>query len=206
MNSTNREVGSPETSFIVDVRSGQPQVAVLLFDGVEETEAVASIDILRRAGVAVTTIKCSCESNEVTTQHGIIMRAENCFDQAEGDVFDAVVVPGGDRHRSLAIQACDEATKFIIRHYEKKKIIASCCTGIPLLSQLGILKNHRITVHSMFKEEVEAKEKLDDAVVIDDHVLTSKGLATILEFNLALIEMLMGRDQRENVETDILVD
>ncbi|KAL0216479.1 hypothetical protein P9112_008663 [Eukaryota sp. TZLM1-RC] len=205
MEQANRPIGSPERAFVVDIRSGQPSAAVLMYDGVEEVEAVCSIDLLRRAGIAVTTIKCSCEDSEVIGLHNIRMRAENCFDNiAEDDIFDCIVVPGG-RHATTILD-CDDAKSFVNRHYKKGKIIAGCCTGLVVLSELGITANHKAAVPSALKHRVNAKEISDDIFVIDENVLTSKGMATIFEFNLTLIEMLFGRDAREAVEIDVVLD
>ncbi|KAL0213270.1 hypothetical protein RCL1_006896 [Eukaryota sp. TZLM3-RCL] len=134
-----------------------------------------------------------------------MFRAENCMESiAEDDLYSAVVIVGG-RTTTEALN-CPQATEFVERHYKRKKLIAATCTGLVAISALHILKNHKVTVHSRLKDRVEAREYSDQALTLDENVLTSRGIVTILDFALKIVEILAGTEAKESVEYEILTD
>lgn len=177
---------------------------VILAQGFEEIEAVTVIDILIRAGIAVTT--AGLNAIEVKGSHGIILVADKKLDTIKED-FHACVLPGG--LAGAKNLAASEKVNLIIKQLHKNgKIIAAICASPAIvLAPAGILKNKTATCYpgmqNKFGKETIFKET---AVVIDGNIITSRGPATALLFTLSIVEILCGKESRAKLEKDTLLE
>ena len=100
------------------------KAAVFLIDGFEETEAIATVDILRRGEVEVTTVSLSGREM-VNGKHGIQVRADSLFENAHGEVFDMLVIPGGTTDYTKHDLLLD-----LVRRYDREgKNLAAICAA-----------------------------------------------------------------------------
>lgn len=173
------------------------KVYVFLADGTEEVEALAAIDLLRRAGVDVTTVSVM-EKEEIVGSHKVCIRADERFgasDYADGDML---VLPGG-MPGTLRLKE-HEGLRQVLRQYARdKKYLAAICAAPTVLGSNGLLAEKRAVCYPGNEGELVGAEITDEAVVRDGQFITSKGLGTAIDFSLELITVLKGAEAAEQV-------
>ncbi|MEE9141472.1 MAG: DJ-1 family glyoxalase III [Gammaproteobacteria bacterium] len=171
-------------------------VLVPLADGCEEIETITIVDLLRRAEIDVTT--AALTGHEVTGSHDITIRADKTLDDALQDDYDMVVLPGGMPGADHLEN--DQRLRELLRAMaESEKFTAAICAAPKVLGAAGLLDGRRATSFPGFLDSYPV-EHSDDAVVRDGLVITSRGPGTAMDFALALIEALAGKQRRDEVE------
>lgn len=171
------------------------RVLVPLMEGFEEIEAITLIDILRRGGIEVVTAGLS--PNPIVGAHGIAILAEKSLAAIQASDFDAIVLPGGIG--TAALRADVHVKRLVQEFYSQGKVTAAICAAPTVLSDLGMLVGRRATSHPSKKSEISAAVYLEDPVVEDGPIITSRGAGTAMAFALALLERLQGKQQAEAV-------
>lgn len=171
---------------------------VFFADGFEEMEAFASVDVLRRAGVNVQMI--SVTSGEIVTgAHGVPVlcdkNIENC------DFFDAdlILLPGGMPGAST-LGECADLQKLILKMAKEDKPIAAICAAPMVLGKLGVLKGKKATCYPGFDQYLEGAEYTGAMVQKDGNIITGKGPGAALDFALAVVDLLCGKDKVEELK------
>lgn len=173
-------------------------IYLFLADGFEETEAVATADIIRRAGLSV--LLCSIGDRLVTGAHGIKIRADLTVNDCDFSDMDAVVLPGG-MPGTLNLSKCDTITELLNRQNKNKKLIAAICAAPTILANLGILKGKTATVYPSFKEEIVKKGAIfSEDPVICENIITANGPDTAIEFGLLIVQYFCGDERRVQIE------
>jgi protein deglycase len=175
------------------------RVLIPLAEGFEEIEAVTIIDLLRRAGIEV--VSAALAPGQVTGSHGISLLPDSDLDAALGQNFDMVVLPGGMPGTSNL--AADERLLSMLRLMaDSERFTAAICAAPSVLAKAGLLAGKRATSFPGFltAESAPGTILLDDAVVEDGKVITSRGPGTAMDFALTLIERLAGAAVRGEVE------
>lgn len=167
------------------------RVLVLLAAGFEEIEAVAVIDLLRRAGIDTRT--ASLGPREVTGSHGITVAADLALDSVDPDDFEMIVLPGG-LPGADHLKADNRVLALLRRFAVAGRYTAAICAAPGVLAHAGLLDGRTATSYPGFLRPDSAPGlKLSEApVVIDGKVVTSRGPGTAMEFGLALIGLLEG--------------
>ena len=165
---------------------------LILTDDVEEIEALAPVDLLRRSGANVV-VASRTGSLEVRGRSGIVVKAECLLgDAAAEGPFDLVIVPGGPGHKTL--RAEPRVVALVKQQAAAGRLVGAICAGPTVLKDAGILKERHYTGHfSILPEMPEIDEGPD--VVIDGNVITSRGAGTAVAFGLALVEKLFDREK-----------
>ena len=172
---------------------------VLLFDGVEEIEAISAIDVLRRGRIDVTT--ASIKNATVTGAHQIKLTAD--IVGIPQNVYDAVVIPGGPG--ILALRHNAQIENLIQQQYESSRLVAAICAAPIILNDLGILEKHRYTAHASMINELP-NARLHEMVVTDGHVITACGPAAGVNFGLAILKYLTTVDLAKGVAHAMMCD
>ncbi len=169
-------------------------VLVPLAEGFEEMEAVIIIDVLRRAEIDVTVAGLS-GPGPVLGSRGISVVAEADMADAEGQVFDAVVLPGG-LGGTLAMRADPRVVEAVRASEAAGRLTAAICAAPLVLKAAGLSEGRTLTAHPSVQEELEAAGATlgTTRVVRDGQLLTSRGPGTAMEFALALVAELVGDD------------
>ena len=173
------------------------RVLVPLADGCEELEAVTIIDILRRAGIEV--VAAGLKPGPVTASRGVILMPDATLDEALRQEFDLVALPGGKAGME-GLRADPRIIALLQRYAAAGRYTAAICAAPAVLAQAGLLAGRRATSYPGFLDAVEGVDLREDPVVQDDRVITSRGPGTAMDFALALVEELAGKDRRREVE------
>jgi 4-methyl-5(b-hydroxyethyl)-thiazole monophosphate biosynthesis len=159
---------------------------VLLADGFEEIEAVTIIDVLRRGEVSVTT--ASLGGKRVSGSHDIVLEADTTLDNVNVGDYDALVLPGGPASKTLREDARAQAT--IKKAAETGKLLAAVCAAPTALEVAGALRGKRATVYP--GNQLPSAHLVEERVVEDGNVITSRGPGTTMAFALKVVERLSG--------------
>lgn len=179
------------------------EVLVLVAPGFEEIEATTIIDVLRRCGVKVTV--AGTVNNWIKGANGIKLIPDRSIEEIQMKDFDAVVLPGGDpgfknlRKDKRVIAIVKEA-------FKSKKIIAAICAAPAVLSNAGVLKNKKCTIYPGMEIELNkgGGKPIEDIVVEDSNIITSRGPATAFAFALKISEKLVGKKVSEKIRKQTL--
>lgn len=174
-----------------------PSALVLIFDGVEEIEALTPVDLLRRAGVEVDLFTVGNDP-VVTGRNGIGIRGQACFDQLQ-KAYDLLVVPGGPGHAALLDNG--PVLNALTEHAKRGGLLGSICAGPLVLQKAGLLEGKCFTAFPatahLFSQPPES-----DPVVKDHGLITSRGAGTAYAFALALVEALCGSDSSNAIANE----
>jgi len=175
----------------------QKRVLVPIGNGTEEMEAVITIDVLRRAGAAVTvasvendlTVKCS---------RGVIILADTLIKDA-GSQYDLIACPGG-MPGAERLRDSDELFKLIDQQKAAGKLYAAiCATPAVFFEAKGIIDGKKATAHPAFSDKLANQAAVADRVVVDGKLTTSRGPGTAFEFALALVKQLYGEEKMREI-------
>lgn len=176
-------------------------IFLFLIDGFEEIEAIATIDVLRRAGLDVTTVSLMGRL-VVRGSHGIPVTADTLFEDAPLAEAGMLVLPGG----TPAYNDHEGVKKAIKTFYDKGGKVAAICASPMVFGGLGILKGRNATCYPGFEKYLDgATLQTDRAVVVDGNVITGRGPGLTVDFALTLVEILAGRTKRDEVAGQLLV-
>ncbi len=178
-------------------------VYIFLADGFEEVEGLTSVDLLRRAGVEVRMISVTGQ-REITGARGIHVVADELFENVKEEA-DMLVLPGG-MPGTIHLREHEALGKMLLEYDKQKKWIAAICAAPSVFGKLGILKDRNATSYPTCLDDYPCGKYLEDAVVIDNHVITSRGVATAIDFALALIQVLVGEEKADEVAASILYE
>jgi len=173
--------------------------------GVEEIEFVAVVDILRRADVEV--VMVSLDGKPVTGRSNIMIAADACLPNVMNEDWDMVVLPGGLPNAHLLR---DDANVRIVvgRLRNERKSIAAICAAPTALAAYGITAGKRVTSYPSCQQEMEELQPssvyVNENVVEDDFLTTSRGPGTAVEFALRLVAKLCGEDKSEEIRQSIV--
>lgn len=176
---------------------------VPLAAGFEETEAVTILDLLRRAGMRVTAAGLTAGS--VTGSRGIAVVPDAALHAVTDQTFDLIALPGG-RDGADRLAASARLRTLLRRAWENKLLIGAICAAPRALARAGLLSGRRVTSFPGALDGFETADWIycEEPVVVDGHLVTSRGPGTAIDFTLTLIEMALGRRRRREVEVRLM--
>ena len=177
-----------------------PKVLVPLAQGCEELEAVTIIDILVRGGVEVVTASLD-ENRIISASRGVQLVAQTELASLIEDSFDMIVLPGGLPGADY-LQQDVRVIAMLQKTVSEGGIVAAICAAPQVLVSAGLLDGKQATSYPGRFDVKPAigMQYLEQGVVEDGQVITSKGPGTAMDFSLTLIEKLQGKAKRTEVE------
>lgn len=167
-------------------------VYIFLADGFEDIEAIAPLDILRRAKIETRTVGVTGMS--VTTAHGLTVQADCALDEVDIEKCEMLVLPGGGKGtENLKASPC--VNELVRQADENGKLIAAICAAPTIFAELGLLKGRRAVCFPSMESVLEqngARIQRDESVTHDGHIITARAAGVSLDFGLLLVSMLRG--------------
>lgn len=179
-----------------------PRVAMLLADGFEEVEAVAIVDVLRRAGIDV--VIAGLHAGPVTSARSVRLVPDTVIDAVKAGDFDMVVLPGGQPGADN-LNADPRVRELVQNFYGSGKLTGAICAAPYVLANAGVLDGRHATAYPSYKERLGTAVYEEKAVVEDGNVLTSRGAGTALCFALAIVEKLTSREKALKIKEAMLI-
>lgn len=177
-------------------------VLVPLAQGCEELEAVTVVDLLRRAGIEVVT--AGLDAQPVHASRGVTLLPDMSLDAALQQEFDMIVLPGG-LPGADHLRDDPRVIDLLKKMAAADRFTAAICAAPRVLAHAGLLDGKRATSFpgALDIDTIPGLEYQETAVVTDDKVITSRGPGTAMDFALTLIETLVGRGKRDEVEAGL---
>ena len=179
-------------------------VYLFLAEGFEEIEALTPLDLLRRAGVRVTTVGVSGKT--VRGAHGIEVAADITTKDAakllSKEPIDMVILPGG-MPGTLNLKADPTVNRFIDAAYDGGKFLAAICAAPSILGEKGILRGCEAICFPGFEDSLAGAKLSGKSVVRDGNIITAKGMGVALDFGLMLVSALCGDEKAASLRASV---
>lgn len=182
-----------------------PTVLLAVADGSEEVEFITLADVLRRANIEVTIVSVM-HQRQVTGAHDIQLRADALVADVFEQDFDAIVLPGG-MPGAEHIANNPSLISMLKEQDAKGEVIGAICAApAVVLAKHGLLEGKNAVAYPGFEEGLEqgGATYVDEPVVVDANIITSKGPATAMAFAIKLIEVLVGEIAAKEVAAGLL--
>jgi protein deglycase len=170
---------------------------IFLATGFEETEAIATIDVLRRGKVSLSVISVTGEVM-VTGSHGITVQADLLFEEADFSHGQLLILPGG-MPGTKNLQAHAGLISLLTSHYQAGKWLAAICAAPKILGCLGFLQNKTAICYPGYETDLQGAILSETPVVSDGTIITGKAAGYTIDFALRLVEVLKGKDAADRV-------
>ena len=157
--------------------------------GFEETEAVASLDVIRRAGIDIRTVGVG--SKQVTGSHNITVVCDMDTEEATFTGLDGIILPGG-MPGTVNLDESERVNEAIEFCYANGKLLAAICAAPMIPGKRGMLKGKSAVCYPGFEKYLEGAFVSDKYVVTDGNVITAKGMGSAVEFGLAIAAYFKG--------------
>ena len=178
-------------------------VYMLLGTGFEETEAIAPLDLLRRAGVEVLTV--GLNGKTIYGGHGIGVEADITIDQMDLTNLEMIILPGG-LGGVASIRACKAAMDAVAFAWENDRFVAAICAGPTVLADLGITAGLQATCYPGCEDGMGSAKMIPDAPCVrDGKLITGTSAGCAIPFGLMLIDALKGEAAAKAVKDQIVI-
>lgn len=173
-------------------------IYLFLADGFEECEALAPLDILRRADIEVKTVGIG--KKQILGAHDVLITADLTEDEVILDNnLVGIILPGGmpgtlNLENSKTVQKCVEYA------YEKGLLMAAICAAPSIFGHKGYLNGKNATAYTSFLKDLEGAKISEEPCVTDGNFITAYGAGAAFEFGFQILSYLKGNDTAENMK------
>lgn len=175
------------------------KVLIPLAPGFEEIEAMAIVDILRRAGVEVTI--AGVTDGLIKGLQGVNVQPDELLADVDSSSFDMLVLPGGGA--GVDVLKKDERVLELVKEFIHHKMVGAICAAPNVLKAAGVIKGRKLTCYPSEIEEFP-DEYMDKRVVVDGNLITSQGPGTAIEFACAIVTALISPEKSTEISTGVL--
>lgn len=178
-------------------------IDLFLANGFEEVEALAPLDLLRRAGLAVTTVGIG--GTEITGAHGITVKADIPDSQYNDPNPQLIFLPGG-MPGTLHLANSDTVKRAIETAHRQQAWIAAICAAPSILGDMGLLAGKEATCYPGFEEHLRGAVLSEKRVVRDGTIITAAGMGVANELGFLLVELLCGAEKAQELRHATIAD
>ena len=176
-------------------------IYLFLADGFEIVEAMAPVDMLRRAKLEVKTVGVTGKS--IASSCGVKVECDLSIDEVKPDgEIDAVVLPGG-MPGTKNLEASSAVQSVIDYAAENGKLVAAICAAPSILGHKGLLKGREAIAFPGFESDLEGAKISKDHVVRDGNFITAKGAGVAVDFGLEIVAYLSKRETADAIRASI---
>lgn len=178
-------------------------VYVFLATGFEEIEAIATIDLLRRAGLSTVIVGVEEPGRCISGAHNVSVCADKHISEISLDNAQAIVLPGG--LPGVTNLAASELLIGLVRQaYDAEILIAAICAAPKILGDIGLLNGRKATVYPGFEKYLTGHIPASNGVQIDGNIITATSAGFTLDFALVIIRKLSGENVASEVANSVL--
>lgn len=178
------------------------KICIFMADGVEEVEALAVVDVCRRAGLDISMVSIMGRE-EITSSHQIKIKTDLLLSEVDFDAVDMIVLPGGLKGTEN-LEACIKLMEQVNQFYAQGKWIAAICAAPSIFGHRGILQGRNACSYPTKEAELTGAKVSHNPVEVSDHVITSRGMGTAIDFGLRIIAVLDSEAAAEKIGKQIL--
>lgn len=177
---------------------------VFLAEGFEQVEALAPVDIMRRAEIEVYTVGVGAKV--VTSSHNVPVVADvmDCEIGPDKDC-EGIILPGG-MPGTLNLEKAATVQKFIDYCVENNLLIAAICAAPSILGHKGLLDGKKAVCFPGFEEQLGNADILNDAVVTDGNIITGCGAGAAMKFGFEIVKYIQSEASANHFKAAMLCD
>ncbi len=179
------------------------EVLIPLADGLEEIEAITCIDVLRRAGINVTT--AGLNDHMIKGAHDIVIETDSLIRLIKNKEYDGIVLPGG-LPGATNLRDNKDVIKIVKDINNKGKLVSAICAAPIVLEKAGVIANKNATSYPGFGNDMGSCNYIEDRVVIDGNIITARGPGVALEFALKIVSYLTGEEKIDELKNAMLTN
>ena len=176
---------------------------VFLATGFEETEALGTVDVLRRAELPVETVSITGQ-HAVTGAHHVTIEADSLFEDVCLKDALALVLPGG-LPGATNLNDFEPLRAALKKQYEEGRVVAAICAAPMVLGGLDMVSGRRATCYPSFEKYLPGAHTCGADVEVDGNVITGKGPALVFKFGTAIVAALCGAEKADEVAAGLLM-
>lgn len=173
---------------------------LFLAEGFEITEAMAPLDIMRRAKLNVKTVGVT--GDFVTSSHGVTVKPDMDLTALSYDDLEGVILPGG-MPGTLNLEASEKVLAFVRHSYENGKLVAAICAAPSIFGHMELLEGKNATCFPGFEKDLKGANATGKHVETDGNVITAKGAGCAIEFGQAIVSYAVSADAAHKVLSDM---
>ena len=177
-------------------------IAVFFATGYEEIEALTVVDLTRRAGIETWMVSVT-EERSVTSSHGVTVSMDKVLSEVNFEEVEMMVLPGG-MPGTLNLEACEPLMEKVREFDQKGKYISAICAAPTVFGYLGLLKGKKACCYPGMEEGLEGAEVTYEPFAVADHILTSRGMGTAIDFGLQIVARFQGAEAAEEMAEKIV--
>lgn len=178
-------------------------IYLFLAPGFEEIEVVATIDVIRRANLKITTVSIT-DSRIITGAHGIGIEADTLFADNVYNKARMLILPGG-MPGTTNLGEYSPLTTLIKDHNKRGGKIAAICAAPSILGQMHLLRNQQAVCYPGFEDELVGAFISKEPVVVSGNIITAKGPGYAAQFGLQIVKTLCGEAKATEVAQGMLI-
>ena len=168
------------------------KVLMLFADGFEDVEAVATRDVLARAGISVYDAKIDDNKEIVVSSHKMSFSGFKSAKNIDVDEYEAIILPGGSVGVNNLLQS-SLVDSLVQKFYNANKLVCAICAAPMVLGKNGLLHNRRYTCYPGCNEGLDGIYTGEE-VVVTDNIVTGRSMMYSIPFGLKIVELLVGKD------------
>lgn len=177
-------------------------IAVFFANGYEEIEALTVVDLTRRAGIETWMVSITDEKT-VTGSHGITVSMDKTLSEVNFEEVDMIVLPGG-MPGTLNLEACKPLMEKVKEFDANGKYISAICAAPTVFGHLGLLKGKKACCYPSMEDGLVGAEVTFEPTAVADHILTSRGMGTAIDFGLQIIARFQGQEAADEMAAKIV--
>lgn len=177
---------------------------VFFADGFEEMEAIGTVDILRRAGMNVTTVSIK-KTEQVTGAHQVTVTADALISDIDIDDAEWLILPGGMPGAKNLYDSPELQSMLNMQNGKGGRIAAICASPAVVLGRLGLLNGKNATCYPGFEGECKGARMKDERCVADGNIVTANGPSSVTNMCFSIISISKGREAAVKVMNDMLL-
>ncbi len=172
-------------------------IYIFLSDGFEECEAIAPIDILRRADIDIKTVGIG--SKAITGSHGITVVCDLTEDEITTENLEGIILPGG-MLGTLNLEKSETVQKYIDFAFSNELIIGAICAAPSILGHKNILTGKKATCFTGFEKDLYGATVTNEPTACDGNIITAYGAGAAFDFGFLLLESLQGKEKSDSLK------
>ena len=177
------------------------KVLMLFADGFEDVEAIATRDVLIRAGINVIDAKINENSQIVASSHKMSLTSFMDIKNVNSEEYEAIILPGGSKGVNNLLSS-NEVDHLVKEFNDKHKWVCAICAAPMVLGQNNLLKGKRFTCYPGCETGIDGIYTGEE-VVVDDNIVTARSMLFSIPFGLKIVELISSKDVSDKVERQI---
>jgi len=183
-------------------------LAMMVGNNFEEIEMVASVDVLRRAGIKVDIVSLYNQATLIGA-HQIKILPDLNFAEFDSNQYDGILIPGGKGVESgeKPLLTSDVLVELVQVFNQEQKLVGAICAAPQVLGKAGILTKKKIT-HFPGSDQflTDAISDLNQAAIVDKNIITGSSAGGAIQFALKVVEYFQGPEKREALAQQLVMN